>query len=312
MKKVLIILGVLVLVVVVAIVGLVAFGFSQIDALAKRLVEEGGTYATGVNTSVDGVDVGIGAGTLTMTALEIDNPEGYTSDHFLAMGSAFTSVDYKTVSKPAIRVPEVTLSGIDVNLDKTGGRANYQVILDNLKRFESGEPTQPKPKSGEGQKVVIDHLKIENISVSLVGVPGISQVAGDVSVKVPLVELKGVGGEEGMTFGELTNLVVKTVLSAVVSAGGGIIPGDILGELTGGLGQLSSISDMGVEVLGDLGGSIGDMGKQVMEGAQQQVDEAVKGVQGEAGKAVDDAAKKAKDTLGGILGGNKDEDDDGP
>lgn len=220
-------------------------------------------------------------------------------------------MDYSTISKPAIRVPEVTLSGIDVNLDKSAGKANYQVILDNLKRFESGEPTgKPKPSSGEGQKVVIDDLKIENISVSLVGVPGVSQLAGDVNVKVPLVEMKNVGGDKGMTFGELTNLVVKTVLSAAVEAGGGIIPGDILGELSGGLGQLTSISDMGVDVLGDFGGKIGDMGKEVMGDAQKQVDDAVGKASEDVGKAVDDAAKKAKDTLGGILGGDKKKDDE--
>ncbi len=308
MKKILIVLLILVVLVVLGFVGLVAFGLSQIDTLAKRLVEDGGTYATGVETSVDGVDVGLQAGTLSMDALTVANPGGYESPHFLAMGSLFTSVDYATVGKPAIRVPEVTLSGIDVYLDKTGDRANYQVIMDNLKRFESGNKTEPQPESTKGQKVVIDHLKLENISVSLVGVPGVSQIAGDVNVKIPLVELKDLGGDEGMTMGQVANLVVKTVLSAAVEAGGGIIPADMLGELTGGLGQLSSISDMGVEVIGDLGGRIGDMGSGVMEGAQEQIDNAVGDVQDRAGEAVDDAADKVKEGLGGLLGGNKDED----
>ncbi len=311
MKKVLLILGVLVLLVVLAIVGLVAFGLSQFDTLAKRLVEDGGTYATGVETTVSGVDVGLQAGTLSMDGLKIANPDGYDSAHFLAMGSAFTSVDYATVSAPAIRVPEVTLTGIDVILDKTGGKANYQVILDNLKRFESGEKTEPKPESTKGQKITIDHLKIEDISVSLVGVPGISQIAGDVNVKVPLVELEGIGGEEGMGFGELTSLIVKTVLSAAVEAGGGIIPGDILGELSGGLGQLTSISGMGVNVLGDMGGKIGGVGKGVMEGAQKQVDDAVGQTQEKVGEAVDDAANQAKEKLGGLFGGGDDDEDDG-
>lgn len=322
MKKILIILAVLVALVVLgvgAIIGLAVYGLSNIDTLAKRFVEQGGTYATGVPTTVGGVDVGLADGTLEMTGLTIANPPGYESAHFFAMDAARTGVDYATIGSPVIRVPEITLSGLDVNLDQTGDRANYEVILDNLKRFETGGNEQPEPApSGKSQKLVVDSLRIENIEVRLIGAPGLSLVAGDVAVSVPLIEMTDVGGEDGMSFGELTNLVVKTVLTAVVDAGEGAIPGEILGQLTGGLGELSSLGEMGVNIVGGLGegvikgvGEVGEGAAQAVEGVVEGAGEAVGGVVEGAGETVKDAVGGLGEGLGNLLGGDKDEDDEG-
>lgn len=319
MKKILIILVALVLLVVLAIGAAGYFFVSNLDSLAKRFVEEGGTYATGVETTVGGVDVGLAEGTLAMTTLNIGNPPGYESPHFFSMDAARTGVDYGTVRSPVIRVPEITISGIDVNLDQSGDRANYEVILDNLKRFETGGNDQPEPApSGKSQNVVVDSLRIENIDVHLIGVPGLSLVAGDVAVSVPLIEMTDVGGEDGMSFGELTNLIVKTVLTAVVDAGGGAIPGEILGQLTGGLGELSSLGEMGVNIVGGLGegvlegvGEIGEGAAEAVEGVVEGAGEAVEGVVEGAGETVKDAVGGLGEGLGDLLGGDKD-DDGGP
>ena len=79
-------------------------------------------------------------------------------------------------------------------LDKGADPSNYNTVLNNLKRFESGEKGPP-PAESEAMRVVIDSLVIEDVGVRLANMPGIGAVAGDVAVRVPRIELQNVGKE---------------------------------------------------------------------------------------------------------------------
>lgn len=306
MKLIKILVALVLGVIVLLVIGVVLV-FRSIDTIAKRAIERGGTYATGVETTVDSADVGVFAGTFRMSGLEIANPQGYKSPHFLDLGEGGVSVSYDTLSQPIVTLPELTIQDVELYLDKSGGKANYAVILDNLKRFESGDKPAEPAGEGSGKKFVIDLVSIEGVQVHLAGVPGLSLAMGDVAVTVPKIELTGVGSQDGgMTMPELINLIVKTVLTASVEAGGGIIPADMLGDLQGQLAQLTDLSALGVDFTTDLG----ELGKQVQEQAKEKIDEAVGGAVDEAKKKLDEATGGAGDTLKGLLGGSKDEDDD--
>lgn len=307
MKKILIALLVLVVLVIGLIVAAVAIGASQIDRISKEVIERGGTYAMQVDTTVEGVDIQLMGGNATMTGLNVANPAGFDTDHFMALGSSSASVDLNSVGSDRIIFPEVRLSGIDLILDKGGNPSNYNTILNSLKRFESGEQSTPEPAE-PGKSVVIRSLVIEDINVRLANMPGVSMAVGDVAVTVPRIELQNVGEKESMKPADVINLVVKTVLAAAVEAGGGIIPGDVLGELTSGLGSLESLQELGITAVGDLGKAIeeqlGGLGEQVDdlkkagEDLQQQAEDAA--------KSVEDTADKVKDLFGG--GGKKDDE----
>ncbi len=313
MKKILIILVLLVVLVIIGIVGIVglaAFGLSKIDDIVKEVIQRGGTYATGVETTVDTVEVGLFDGTFAMDGFNLANPEGYDSPHFFHLDGTSVAIDPQSINQDVISVPTVTLSGIDLYLDKSGGDGNYNFVLEKLKRFESSG-SDSAPENSGGKKVVIDSLVIDGVTTHVTGVPGLSAVTGDVTVNVPRVELKNVGSAEGgMTTAELINLVVKTVIAASVEAGGGVIPADMLNDMQGRLAQLVSLDALGIESLGELG-DLNALGGKLGEAAQQQIDDAVGGAQEKAQEAIDNATKNAEDRLKGLLGGGNDEDDDG-
>lgn len=109
-----------------------------------------------------------------------------------------------------------------------------------------------------------------------------------------------------MTTAEVINLVVKTVLAAAVEAGGGIIPGDVLGELGNGLAGLESLSDMGIEAISDLKlddalGGVQEEINKAAEDVQKQVDDAAKDIENK----IDDATNELKNIFG-----NKKKDDE--
>jgi|TARA_R110000782_G_scaffold53205_4_gene113401 hypothetical protein len=306
MKKVLIGLVVVVVLLVVLVVGGVIFGLTQIDKIVKTGIERGGTYATGVDTTVDMVDVSLTKGTFDMGGFQLANPAGFDTPHFLALSDTSVALNANQTGSQVITLSSLTLDGIDVYLDKGGNPSNYNTVLNNLKRFESGEKGPP-PAESDGMKVVIDSLVIENIDVHLANMPGIGFVAGDVAVNVPRIELKNVGKDEPMGFAEVIGLVVKTVLAASVEAGGGIIPGDVLGDLSGGLAGLTSFSDMGIEAVGDLGKQLNEQLGGAVEQAQKALDDAKKAGEDLQNQADDlqDSVNDAADKVKGIFGGGK-------
>ncbi len=309
MKKILIALVLIVVLGIVLLIGLIALGVSKIDDIFKYGIEQGGTYATGVETTVDTVEVGLFDGTFGMSGFQLANPDGFTTPHFLALGGTSVQIDTEDMSTQNLTLSTLTLSDIDLYLDQGGEPSNYGFVLDSLKRFESGDAPKPESETG-GYTFVIESLLIENVDVHLANMPGVSLVAGDVAVNVPQIELQNVGADEPMTFGEVIGLVVKTVLAASVQAGGGIIPADVLGQLQGGLGSLESLQDMGIDAVGEFGeqleaqlGGVTEQAEQVIDDVKQAGEDLQNQVE-DATKQVEDAAEGIKDLFGG---GKKDD-----
>ena len=303
MKTAIKVIAILFVLLILGIIGIVIFVFSMVDQGAKIIVEQGGTYAMGVETTVDSMDLSLTQGTVEMDGLNIANPEGFSTENFFALATTNAQIDLNSISTPTIIIPEVRLLGIDVTLDKGQDPSNYNQILENLARFESGE-SEPADPSAQGKNVVIKSLILEDINIYVANMPGVSLLAGDVAINIPQIELKNIGEEESMKAGDIFNLVIKTVLAAAVEAGGGIIPGDVLGELGNGLAGLSSLSDMGVDVISDLDldGAMGQVSEQ-LDAATQDIQKAVDDVTDDLDSTIDDATDKLK----GIFGGNKDE-----
>lgn len=311
MKTAIKIIAVLVVLLIVGIVGVVFLGLSQIDRIAKEAIERGGTYAMQVDTTVETVDVNLTAGTATMNGLNIANPNGFDTDHFINLGDSSASVNIETINSDTIVMPEITLSGIDVILDKGGNPSNYNTILNSLKRFESKEEATPD-SAQPGKKLVIDRLLLENINIRVANMPGLSLAVGDVAVNIPEIELRDVGKEKSMTTSEVINLVVKTVLAAAVEAGGGIIPGDVLSELGNGLAGLESLSDLGIEAISDLNldEALGSVQEEINK-ATEEVNQASEEIQNkidDTKKDIEDSIDDAKEELKNIFGGGKKDD----
>ena len=301
MKTAIKIIAVLFVLFIALIIALVIFGLGAIDKGAQAAIEYGGTYAMGVDTSVETVDVAITKGTVEMGELNIANPEGFDTAHFFTLANTSAEVDLESISSDTIIVPSVVLRGIDVILDKGQDPSNYNQILENLARFESDE-TAPADPSKEGKKVIIKSLILEDINIHIANMPGVSLLAGDVAINIPQIELQNIGEKESMNASDIFGLVVKTVMAAAVEAGGGIIPGDVLGELGNGLSGLTSLGDMGINAITDLDldGALGNVGEQLNQ-ATQDVQGAVDDVANDVTDAVDGAADKLK----GIFGGKK-------
>ncbi len=284
-------------VIVVLIVLLVAVIAISIDTLAKRGVERGATYALQVPTTLDSADVKILSGGFAMSGLEVKNPEGFSAPHFLQMNDASVNVSLATLAEDVVELPALTITGIDMYLVKEGGKANYQVIMDNLKRFESGE-SKPADPANEGKKFVIRKIEIKDVMVHASVLP-IGGESKTVDVEVPEIVMTNVGSAgQSVSMAEVYNIVIKAVFATALNLGN-VLPGDIAEGLQGGLSQLGSLGDMGVGVAAEVGGQV----VGIAGNAAKALGDLPGGVGEGAGKAVEDAAKGVEEGIKGLFGG---------
>lgn len=285
-------IGVIVVLVVLLAVGVVV-GAVYIDSIAKAAVERGGTYALGVPTTLNSADVGLLQGGFDMKGLEVDNPPGYKSASFLTLGEGGLKVALGTLRKDVVEVPRLALSDIQINLEKSEGTANYQVILDNLKKLESTDPAQ-QPKEASGKKFVINEVEINNVRVHVDLLP-IGGALTQADITLDKVVLKDVGSAgKGVPLPQVASIILKALMSAVVNKGGDILPADLLGDLKGRLDQLKNLDELGVRLTADVKEQATKTIEGVKEGVEKKIDDTKK-----------DVEKKLEEGLKGLIPGKK-------
>lgn len=308
MKKLIKRLAILGVLVVLLIIGGTIFLVANVNSLAKKGIEAGGTYALGVPTTVQDVNIGLLSGQASLSGLNVANPAGFAAPHFLKLGTGSVAVTLGSLQGEVVEIPSFTLDAIDVRLERTGSGGNYQTILDNLKKVSGGAggtpDATPAPSGSAGEKrFVVNKLKLTNIRVELdmLGAGGevgkVLNSAAKIPVTIPEITLTNVGQTgsgvkgTGVTMGQLASIIVQAVLSAAAEKGG--FPADIVGDLQGRIAGLGGLKDVGVTIAGQAQETV------------KKVEEAAKNAAEEGKKAIDDLKKGIGDLIPGKKDGGK-------
>jgi hypothetical protein len=261
----------LVLVVLVLLV-LAGIGVAlSVDRLASTAIERGGGYALGVETQVGSTDLGIMSGRIHLGDVVVENPEGFTSDHFLRLAEGSAEVELGTLLEDVVEVSSLSLTGLDVNLERQGGKSNHQVILDHIKsREKDDEPGQAPGAEEQGKGYVVRELVVEDVTVHADLLP----VGGELTVPVKQIRLTdvGSGSDRGILLWELSGVLVKAILAAVVESGQEL-PGEVLDSLKQNLGELEDLAGFGIEVTTGVGQAADKIEKSVEEGAAKALED---------------------------------------
>ena len=283
----------------VLVAGLVAV-FVAIDSIARAAIETGATLALGVETTLDDADVGVARGEFAMSGLSVSNPEGYDASHFITLSDGRTAVSLGTLREDVVEIPTLELTGLDMQLEKKGGVANYDVILENLKRFESDDDGSEEAEEEDSRKFVVKQLVIRDVTVHTALLP----VGGKLTradLRVDELKLENIGsGGDGLPMGKLVAVIVQAVFVAIVEKGAHL-PAELVAGISGGLESLGSLANVDVLVDGvgatvrELTGQLGEVGKGVGTNAE--------GIAEEVGKSIEKG-------IGNLFGGNRDNDKD--
>lgn len=310
----------LILAVVLLVVASTATGVMYADRIARLAVEAGATYALGVKTTLQGLDVGVLGGSVALSKLKIANPEGFDTPHFMDLAGGSMAVSLGTLMDDTITLPELKLNGLDLNLERKGATANYKVVLDELRKFESKEAAPSDGKSettasgstSGGKKFVVKQVVIDGVKVQVNLLPLGGRLTR-VPITVPRIELTdvGTGPGGGVEMGKLVGIVMRAVLDSVVKAGGGLIPDDIAGELRAGLDSLGNLGGVTAKVVGDVTTVVDGQVKKLGELGADTLKKIGSGA-GDLSEGVKDAGKKITDGIGGLIKKDKEKEEKKP
>ncbi|MGQ0613265.1 MAG: AsmA family protein [Planctomycetaceae bacterium] len=236
-----------------------------IDAAARTAVERGGSYALGVKTTLQGIDLSLFGGDASLTGLTIGNPAGFASPHFLDLRQGSIAVTLKSVLGDKVEVPSLVLEGLDLRLDRSDQGANYDVILAHVKRLEGEKKPEESSKSFVIREVILRDVRVD-AKLSLAGV-----LKPAVQLRIEEIRFTNVG-EEGIPMSRVYGLILKGLLGGVLDAGSGILPDEIAGGLKDGLGALAGVGELGLRVVGEGGKTIVEGGKKVVEEVLKPLD----------------------------------------
>ncbi len=284
-----------------------------IDHIAGVALARGATYALGVETRVDSVDIGVMSGEVTLSQLRVSNPEGFSESDFLSLADGRVSVSLGSLMEDEVTLPELRLTGLHMSLEKRKGRANYEAILDGLKRFESNESSGSVDPSEEeaGKRFVVRKVIVEDVRVDVELLP-LRGPLTRLPVTIERIELSDIGSdtEGGVVLAELSGTLVKAILQAILQQAGSVLPAEIAGELGAGLEALGGLAVGSVKVVGDVtvlvageAVKVAEFGAKVVKGVGEGGVEVLKTV-GEGGVEVLKTVGEGGKQLGeGLLGG---------
>ncbi|MBT6283789.1 MAG: hypothetical protein HOI96_01280 [Rhodospirillaceae bacterium] len=267
------IVGGILAVVVVAIVGVVVFIYSNLDSIVKDAVEEYGPQYTGVSVKLAKVELSPENGEGKLTGLVVGNPKGYLTDSAFKLGSISMNIDISSLTSDTIIIKSIVIDKPEITYEFGDGGSNVDVIGKNVEKAAGGGGAKEEKKSEEpGKKMIIESLIVSNgnVSVSHPLLQGKTLGSG-----LPTIRLKDIGKDkkDGASPAE----VVDTIMNAIEKQ---------VGASVGGL---------------NVDGMVKDLTKGVEDAAKDALKNVTGGADG-ATKGVEDAAKGAGDSLKKLFG----------
>lgn len=247
----------------------VAFSLA-VNPLLGKVLRAGVTRATGTETTLASVDLGLVSGRLELAGFAIANPEGFRDEPFLALEDGRVSVATSSLFSDTVEVRTLELSGVVLNVEARGTSTNYGALIEHMRQGSAGGEPSGEPGDGARKTLAIDRIVVTDIACALhLDVP-LADGSGTIRVPEVVIEDFRSDGTTAANVAKLTRALVEALLDAVLEAGGGILPGALLGDLR--------------EELGDLG--------ETLEGTLGDVKDRVE-------DAVEDVGGRVKDILGG-------------
>mgnify|MGYP001278671581 CR=1 FL=1 len=266
------IVGGILAVVVVAIVGVVVFIYSNLDSIVKDAVEEYGPQYTGVSVKLAKVELSPENGEGKLTGLVVGNPKGYLTDSAFKLDSISMNIDICSLTSDTIIIKSIVIDKPEITYEFGDGGSNVDVIGKNVEKAAGGGAKEEKKSEEPGKKMIIESLIVSNgnVTVSHPLLQGKKLGSG-----LPTIRLKDIGKDkkDGASQAE----VVDTIMNAIEKQ---------VGASIGGLNVDGMVKDLtkGVE----------DVAKDAMKNVTGGADGATKGTE--------DAAKGAGDSLKKLFG----------
>jgi len=256
MKKLMKILIGFVIVVVVLVLALVLTLPLTIGPIVKTAASVGGPKALGVTVSVGDVKLNPLAGSLTISQVNVGNPEGYSKTDAFAVDKVEVGLNIRSLLSDTIIVKKIQIDSPAIVFESKDGVSNFDAMLAKAKKSSEEEKAKTTGEKKAGKKVVIEEFSLNSAKVSYAS----SLTMGkSITIPLPSVTLHDIGKEsDGTSFvdavSEILNGILNGLTKAVTGAAGAA--GDMLkglgGSASGAAGSAADATKDAVKSLKNL------------------------------------------------------------
>lgn len=215
MKVFKVLLGLLAIVAIAAVV-VIVIALNNINEITVDTVQEQGSKLLKTQVTLQAANIEPSKGRGELNNLQINNPEGFTSEYALKMGAVVLHIDPASLIEDVIVIKEVSVDGAKIIAEeKNLTDTNLQQLLKNIQGDGTAE-TDPASKGNAGPDV---RLMIEKFSFSNSSVRVITSQFGERQMNLPALTLANIGDKKkGLTPQELGEAVVAPILKQVKAA----------------------------------------------------------------------------------------------
>ena len=199
----------------VLVLGLLGVFFA--DAVITRAINESGHRVLDVETHVESARLSLLKRTLTLSGIELKNPEGFKTPRMVYLDQISLRVDPASLLEDRVLIREVEIRGADLTYETVGfGRSNLSVFVEGLRdRLKGGRGLLGSRDEGSRKKTVtIGRLSVEGGRVTLSA--AFSRSRG-VVLPLPPLELQDIGGDGTMGVSEAVAEVLRRLGHAALS-----------------------------------------------------------------------------------------------
>lgn len=213
MRKLLIVLGVI----VVLVVGGLFYVAGQAGGIIQSAVSTFGPDVIKAPVSLADVSVDVIGGKASLSGLVIGNPEGFKSDYAISVGRMQVALDVMSVMSDKVVIDTVEIDAPKLIYELGPGGGNIATIQKNAEATAASYGLDTTANEGAaGPTVVIHDLVIRDATVKLA-----ATVLGGKGATVPLpdIHLSEIGaGDKGASPAEVAREILRAISGAVTKA----------------------------------------------------------------------------------------------
>jgi uncharacterized protein involved in outer membrane biogenesis len=216
MKKWTIRIGISAVVVLIVIVCVVLF---SLNSIVKKGVEMVGPQVTRTDVKLGAAQISPFSGSGKLSDFTIGNPEGFSKNSAIKVGSIKLAVKPASLFSKVIQVDEINIQQPDIAVEGKLNGSNLGKIMDNLKAGgdSASKPSAQKPAGAKSEKnIYIKDLVVDGgkISVTLTALSG-----NRLSLPLPPIHLRDIGTpDKGVTMDEASRQILQQILEQAISA----------------------------------------------------------------------------------------------
>lgn len=232
------------LAVVLLLVILIAVVFFSLNAMIRKGVEEVGGRSLGVKVQLSQANLSIMGGKLALTNLRVSNPDGFSTGRLFETANASAAIQPSALFQDEVVVDSIVLDSPSLTVEQSTRGTNMALVLANVKGEKKAEE-KPEEKPGKEKLYRIKMLQINGAKVTFASFLTAKE---PVTVQLPDIQLENISNADGtgVTLAQLFQKVFVKMIETALRTGKGIVPSEIMTDVTGQLGQFAPELAVGV------------------------------------------------------------------